>query len=278
VDFNGVIECQGGGQGNRSFTLNDSLYSSANPQRLPARGFNRCTVTDKPITVVFKVNMATVNPTPGPADTVIVKGDGALLSWGWPPSPAAIMQDNGTGYDTRANDRWFTQAITLPDSTPNPLTFKYSYKLAGWSADSVECLGYPNRSVTLDDQVNSVGNPLVRLLNVFNYCSDPTAVGPNATSPRGGGFAFLRPVMPNPVARRATFSFDLYASGPVTFTVYDVTGRRVARLANGNMQAGVHTLTWDGQSDGGVRLANGVYMYELAMGGNRLARRMILVH
>jgi hypothetical protein len=40
----------------------------------------------------------------------------------------------------------------------------------------------------------------------------------------------------------------------------------------------VHNVTWEGLSDSGLRLANGVYLYELAMDGNRLSRRMILVH
>ena len=94
----------------------------------------------------------------------------------------------------------------------------------------------------------------------------------------GTAFGVLRPVMPNPIARHANFSFELYRTGHVTFSLYDVTGRRVARLVNATLPAGVHSVSWDGVSDGGVRLASGVYMYEVAMGADRLSRRMILVH
>ncbi len=278
VDFNGVIECTG--QGNRNVYLNDALFSSANPIVLPARGIDRCNVTDKPITVVFKVNMQKWTPLPAaPADTVAVKGSVAPLSWGWPPASDAVMADNGAGYDTKANDGWFTKAVTFPDSTPTYVEFKYAYKKASFATDSLECFLIANRSLTLDDQLYSVGSPMVRLLNVWDYCSDPTAILPEPVVPHtGDAFGVLRSVMPNPVARQASFAFELFRSGPVTFRVYDVTGRRVAQLVNGNMSAGVHTLTWDGRGDSGVRLASGVYMYEVAMGGARMSRRMILVH
>jgi len=276
VDFNGVIECLG--QGNRTLYLNDALYSQANPIVLPARGIDRCQVTDKAITVVFKVNMATLVPVPGSADTVDVKGSSAPLTWGWPPVAGAIMADDGAGYDTKAHDGWFTKAVTFPDSSAFSLQFKYDYKLAAWTADSTECLGIPNRTLTLDDQTNSTTNPVVRLLNAWNYCTDPTAVGPTAPQPRlNSAFGALYPVMPNPVAHHASFSFALFRSGHVSLSVYDVTGRRVARLVDATMPAGTHTLSWNGMSDGGLRLASGVYMYEVAMGGERLSRRMILV-
>jgi hypothetical protein len=64
----------------------------------------------------------------------------------------------------------------------------------------------------------------------------------------------------------------------VTLSVYDVTGRRVARPVDATLAAGLHAVTWEGLSEGGLRLASGVYMYEIAMGGERLSRRMILVH
>jgi hypothetical protein len=277
VDYNGVIECLG--QGNRTVYLNDALYSQANPITMPARGIDRCTVTDKPITVVFKVNMTGVSPVPGAADSVAVKGSIAPLTWGWPPVAGALMKDDGAGYDTRSGDGWFTKAVTFPDSSAFNLEFKYGYKLAGWGADSVECAGYGNRTLTLNDLTQSVANPVVRLLNVWNYCTDPTAVQPTPALPRATTvFGALYPVMPNPVAHHASFSFALFRSGHVTLSVYDVTGRRVARLVDGILPAGTHSTAWDGMSEGGLRLASGVYMYEVAMGGERLSRRMILVH
>jgi flagellar hook assembly protein FlgD len=103
---------------------------------------------------------------------------------------------------------------------------------------------------------------------------------PYGTGNKSGGTAFanLLPVMPNPVTHRANFSFDLRKAGRVQLSVYDVSGRRVAKLMDASMAAGVHTVAWDARTDGGLRLESGVYMYELSMGGERLSRRLILTH
>jgi hypothetical protein len=270
VDFDGVIECLG--QSNRNVVLNDLVYSSANPIVLPARGIDRCSVSDKPVTVVFKVDMDAFSPLPAlPVDTVAVQGSVRPLDWTLHPA-VAVMLNDGVGFDAKANDVFFTRAIAFPDSTPLAVNYKFS------SNGFLECAGVGDRTFTIDDVNYSAGVPMIRPLGVWNYCTDATGVGGGTTPRATGAFAALRPVMPNPVARRASFSFELFRGGHVTFSVYDVTGRRMARLLDATLPAGVHSVAWDGLTDGGMRLANGVYMFELAMGAERLSSRMILVH
>ena len=60
--------------------------------------------------------------------------------------------------------------------------------------------------------------------------------------------------------------------------VYDVTGRRVASLMDANLPVGVHSVSWDGRGTNGLRLASGVYLYELSMGRDRVTRRLILTN
>ena len=270
VDFNGTIECLG--QANRNVFLNDAIYSSAVPINLPARGIDRCSVTDKAVAVVFKLDARAITPLPNASDTLAVFGGVAPLGWTAPPLAATRVLDNGVGYDTRSGDGVFTRTITFPDSSNTSVDYKF------WHNGVLECDQIPNRNFSLDDVHYSVAVPMIRHLDQWNYCTDYTAVDPSPARPAGAAFASLRAVMPNPVARRAAFSFELYRTGHVTFSVYDVTGRRVARLVDASLPAGVHSVTWNGLSDAGLRLANGVYMYEVAMGADRLARRMILVH
>jgi hypothetical protein len=270
VDFNGTFECLG--QGNRNVYLNDALFSSATPIVLPARGIDRCTVTDKPVAVVFKLDVRATSPLPPAGDTLAVMGNAAPLVWVAPPAAEAVVKDDGATYDTRAGDGIYTRTIVFPDSTNFPVEYKF------WHNGVLECFSVANRGFTLDDVNYSAVTPMIRHLEKWDYCTDYTAVQPTTPpSHTGNAFASLRPVMPNPVAKRAAFSFDLYRSGRVTLNVYDVTGRRVARLLDATMQPGVHNVTWEGMSDSGLHLANGVYLYELAMEGNRLSRRMILV-
>lgn len=266
VDFNGAIECSG--QGNRAVFLNDAIFSSANPIVLPARGIDRCEVTDKAVTVVYGVRVDAFEPQAG--DSIAVMGDRSPLRFDYPDA-GQLMFDNGAGFDTRAGDRIFTRAVTFPDSTPLRVEFKY------WKNGVFECAGFGNRSLVLDDVAYSTTTPLVRLTNTWDYCTDPTGVPltPPVSRP-GASFAALYPVMPNPVSRRATFAFDLRRAGRVALSVYDVAGRRVASVYEGDLVAGEHRMAWNGLDLRGARLNSGVYVYELAMGNERVTRRMIV--
>lgn len=269
VDFNGTIECAG--QSDRTVFLNDALFSTTTPIVLPARGIDRCEVTDKALTVVYKVDMDRFFPPTTPTDSVAVMGDRFPLHFDFPRTAGALMLDNGTGFDTQADDGIFTQAITFPDSTPFNVAFKY------WKNGVFECTGFGNRTLTLDDVANTSATPIVRLLNVWDYCSDPSGVPVVSGGEGGTSFALLKPVMPNPVTSRgARFSFDLRRSGKVALSVYDVTGRRVARVVDADLQVGSHSFAWDGKDARGLKLGAGVYIYELAMGSDRVARRLIV--
>ncbi len=77
---------------------------------------------------------------------------------------------------------------------------------------------------------------------------------------------------PNPFARRATIRFTTPASGAVRLTVYDLLGRRIATLADGELPAGTHPVEW---RTGG--LASGIYVLRLEADGAVRTRRITLV-
>lgn len=88
--------------------------------------------------------------------------------------------------------------------------------------------------------------------------------------PRPDAFA-LAPNHPNPFSSATTFSFTLGEAGPVRLTVYDLLGRPVRRILDGEMlPAGPHRITWE--PDG---LAAGAYLYRLEAGGHKAARVLI---
>lgn len=269
VDYNGVIECLG--QGDRGVFLNDALFSTANPIVLPARGIDRCTVSDKPVTVLFRVDMSVFDPVPVAPETVAVMGNQLPLRFDYPEA-AALLRNDGVFPDAAANDGFFGRAITFPDSTPLHVEYKY------WKAGVFECAALGNRILALDDVNYSTGNPQVSLGNRWDFCTDVTSVPVTPVGDPGSPFASLRPVMPNPVVRGAHFSFDLFRAGRVTLRVYDVTGRRVATVVDRALDPGTHSVAWDGRGQDGTRLRSGVYLYELSLGGQRAARRMVLTH
>jgi hypothetical protein len=106
--------------------------------------------------------------------------------------------------------------------------------------------------------------------------SEPSACGPLAVEegrPQTLDFALAGA---SPVSGPARFRFALPERCDVTVIVYDVTGRRVAQLADGVHEAGVHTVEWD-PSRPGARRGAGMYFARLTAGGRSLVERVIVV-
>ena len=68
----------------------------------------------------------------------------------------------------------------------------------------------------------------------------------------------LAPCRPNPVSSRAELRYSLGRDAHVRLAIYDLTGRRVATLADGPETAGEHTVRWDAS-----RAAPGAYLCRL---------------
>ncbi len=94
----------------------------------------------------------------------------------------------------------------------------------------------------------------VALLSAMEAETDSAAPVASAVKAMPATFT-LAPVYPNPFQRSATVAFDLAAAAEVTIEVYDVLGRRVAVLAEGQHEAGHHTVRWDAAG-----LASGTYL------------------
>lgn len=59
--------------------------------------------------------------------------------------------------------------------------------------------------------------------------------------------------------------------------VFDLVGQQVAILASGALQAGTHTVYWDGRGIYGDQLASGVYLYRLRTADQVDARKLVLL-
>ena len=68
---------------------------------------------------------------------------------------------------------------------------------------------------------------------------------------------------PNPFRDETTFRFSLPTNERVELTVYDLLGRRVAELINGQISVGYHEVVWSTAS-----LASGLYFGRLKQGKN----------
>jgi hypothetical protein len=87
----------------------------------------------------------------------------------------------------------------------------------------------------------------------------------------------LAPSYPNPFRTIATIQYALPRDEHVEIEVFDITGRRVATLVDEVVEAGYHTVVWDGRTSGRARLASGIYIYRLQAGSFTATQRAVLV-
>lgn len=87
---------------------------------------------------------------------------------------------------------------------------------------------------------------------------------------------------PNPFNPTTQIRFGLPMSANVIITIYNLLGEVVNQLGNKDMNAGVHTVQWNGDDVSGVKVSSGIYFYELNANGNngdqfKQIRKMILL-
>ncbi len=68
---------------------------------------------------------------------------------------------------------------------------------------------------------------------------------------------------PNPFNPKTVIAFYMPERCAMELTVYDVSGRQVALLDHGTMDAGEHSAAWDGRCSDGSAAATGVYFVRL---------------
>ena len=82
----------------------------------------------------------------------------------------------------------------------------------------------------------------------------------------------LHPSYPNPFNPETVISLELPAASFVNLVIYDIQGRKVARLVDGLQPAGVYEAAFDGS-----RFASGVYFARLTAGDFSQTRKLLLL-
>jgi peptidoglycan/xylan/chitin deacetylase (PgdA/CDA1 family) len=106
-------------------------------------------------------------------------------------------------------------------------------------------------------------------LEVLSRAGTTQFFGPIAASRQTGELVEPGPVLgqafPNPSwnGRRTTIPFSLPRSSPVMLRVLDLSGHNVKTLVTEGMDAGAHSVSWDGRDDRGEGVPSGLYLYQL---------------
>ena len=83
---------------------------------------------------------------------------------------------------------------------------------------------------------------------------------------------------PNPFNPTTKIQFYLPINKRISLTVYNALGQKVKTLINNELLTkGNHFSEWNGTNDAGVKVATGMYVYELKFGNFTKHKRMMLV-
>lgn len=123
----------------------------------------------------------------------------------------------------------------------------------------------------------TVGQPVVGVAAGSNYKNRygywyggyATATAAKQTVP---GVYRLDQNIPNPFNPTTTIRYAVPRPARVTLRVFDVGGREVATLVDGEQAAGVHEVRWNAAG-----LASGVYFYRLRSDGFTKTKKLVLL-
>ncbi len=89
----------------------------------------------------------------------------------------------------------------------------------------------------------------------------------------------LLPNVPNPFnpSTRITFDIPGSSSALVDVSIFDLRGRRISTLVRGNLDAGRHSVVWNGRTDGDSPVAAGTYFCQFRCQGQVQTRPLSLV-
>jgi hypothetical protein len=95
--------------------------------------------------------------------------------------------------------------------------------------------------------------------------------------PESGGFG-LSAAMPNPFTAGTEIAYSVPAgSTRVELSIYNVAGRLVRTLVDGDVAPGGSAASWDGTDANGERAVSGIYFARLRAGGRTDETKMVLL-
>ncbi|MFC1552705.1 FlgD immunoglobulin-like domain containing protein, partial [Candidatus Latescibacterota bacterium] len=197
--------------------------------------------------ITFKVTVPDITPSD---DVIFIYGTFNQ----WDPGPSQ------TGVDDMDHDLFMTSVggdqwqITLPFTASE--TIEYKYTRGSW--DSVE-KGY---------QGEEISNHMLIVLSQ-NYIQEDTVAtwaDTQTTVEEKVEVSFyydLAQNYPNPTNPSTHISFKVPRLSRVTIKIFDIFGREVRSLIDGNFEPGTHSVLWDGLNNSGLSISSGIYFYQM---------------
>jgi hypothetical protein len=82
---------------------------------------------------------------------------------------------------------------------------------------------------------------------------------------------------PNPFNPTTVINYSIPEKQFVTVKIYNMLGQEIKTLISQDVNAGVYSITWNGTSDSGAKVATGSYIYRVSAGSNLVTKKMLLL-
>jgi len=82
---------------------------------------------------------------------------------------------------------------------------------------------------------------------------------------------------PNPFNPTTQIAVDLPEAAATEITVWNIMGQKVATLYSGDLNAGHHSLNFNGRDSNGKQLTSGMYLYRVTAGKYNATKKMTLM-
>jgi hypothetical protein len=193
---------------------------------------------------------------------------------GNPVLPVELVSFTGTASGMNANLQWSTATEINNSGFEVQRRQTADWAKVGFVAGAGTSNAPQNYSYT--DNNLPVGGYSYRLKQIdnngaFTYGSTVEV----AISSAPAAFA-LSQNYPNPFNPSTVISYQLPVNSQVTLKVYDMLGREVATLVNGEMKAGSYSVPFN-TSKGTLGFSSGVYVYRLEAGSFISTRKLVLM-
>jgi hypothetical protein len=156
---------------------------------------------------------------------------------------------------------------------------------ASWTARDAEGIRSHLPNYVLDRFLTKELHPELRtLLMHVRAMEEPDSLAVMGGETRAAAMTLLPQVTslaqnaPNPFMGTAVIGYQVAPpGGRVVITIFDVAGRMVRVLVDGEKPPGFYKTPWDGRDDDGRMLASGVYFYRMKAPGFTSNKRMMFV-
>ncbi|MEZ4650074.1 MAG: FlgD immunoglobulin-like domain containing protein [Candidatus Eisenbacteria bacterium] len=206
-------------------------------------------------------------------------GDGSYQAWqnglGW-PFPGDHVYPEKVSPDGRL---WMSYSSDFP-ATEHGLFWWDGTNIGVFESEPGSFFGFPDGPLQ-DVEVKPISGGYELWMSVIGRGiavlevsgSDPAAIDDLVSAEPGD----LLQNYPNPFHDSTRITWSIPEAGRTRLSVFDVGGRMVRTLVDGDLSPGSHEVTWDGLDGNGRQMGNGIYFYRLESGRMRDERRMVLV-